>query len=91
MGVKWEDIPKKYKPHWSTWKIEGTPFEETQKKLNAKNLHDPWLRNEVWIYSIPKHYSSFVKVFTRGMIPGFALFLGLLGIKRYNGSETQHH
>ena len=46
----------------STWKIEGTPLEETQKRLSQKGLHDPWLRNEVWKYKLDIKSASPIKV-----------------------------
>ena len=46
----------------SKWKIEGTPFEETQKRLHAKGLHDPWLRNEVWVYGLSDKHTAIPKV-----------------------------
>lgn len=78
----WENIPEKYKPHWTTWNIKGTPFEESQRKLRAKGLSDPWVRNEVWIYKIPKEKYSIGRIISRGMKPGFALFLGALAIEK---------
>jgi len=78
----WADIPEQYKPHWSTWNIKGTPFEESQRKLKAKGLSDPWVRNEVWIYKIPKEKYSIGKIMSRGMLPGFAIFAGALVIEK---------
>lgn len=78
----WANIPDKYKPHWSTWNIAGTPFEESQRRLKAKGLSDPWVRNEVWIYKIPKEKYSIGKIMSRGMLPGFALFVGALAVEK---------
>uniref|UniRef100_H2Y635 NADH dehydrogenase [ubiquinone] 1 beta subcomplex subunit 3 n=1 Tax=Ciona savignyi TaxID=51511 RepID=H2Y635_CIOSA len=96
MGVKWEDIPKEYKPHWSSWKIEGTALEDVQKRLGKMGLKDPWLRNEVWSYRVPDRFTNFSKIGSRGMVSGFVLFAGLLVVEKLfssssKSSSSDHH
>ncbi|XP_018671885.2 NADH dehydrogenase [ubiquinone] 1 beta subcomplex subunit 3-like [Ciona intestinalis] len=91
MVVQWEDIPKKYKPHWSQWKVEGTELEDVQQRLAAKGLKDPWLRNEVWQYKIPDRFTKISKTFSRGMFSGFVLFAGILVFEKMRSSPPSDH
>jgi len=38
-------------PDWKQYKLEDTPeLFKIKKRLAAKGLNDPWLRNEIWRY-----------------------------------------
>ncbi|XP_059200707.1 NADH dehydrogenase [ubiquinone] 1 beta subcomplex subunit 3 [Centropristis striata] len=69
-------------PDWRQWKIEGTPLEITQKRLAARGLKDPWLRNEAWRFQ-----GKFAKpvtlseVLLRGFKWGFAAFTVALAVE----------
>ncbi|XP_068103050.1 NADH dehydrogenase [ubiquinone] 1 beta subcomplex subunit 3 [Hyperolius riggenbachi] len=73
---------KLHLPDYKQWKIEGTPLETVQARLQRRGLRDPWLRNEAWRYS-----GAFAKPVTVGQVLfkgfkwGFAAFVVALGVE----------
>ncbi|KAM8838774.1 NADH dehydrogenase [ubiquinone] 1 beta subcomplex subunit 3 [Synchiropus picturatus] len=73
---------KLHLPDWRQWKIEGTPLEFTQKRLQARGLSDPWARNEAWRYSGGfTKTASVSNVFLKGFKWGFAAFTVALAVE----------
>ncbi|XP_019637474.1 PREDICTED: NADH dehydrogenase [ubiquinone] 1 beta subcomplex subunit 3-like [Branchiostoma belcheri] len=93
MGGDGHGPPKELKiPDWRVYKIEGTPLEDVQRRLHAKGLHDPWLRNEAWRFThLPR--ITFPMIAFRGFKYGFAAFVVALAVEKafFRSDDHGHH
>ena len=69
-------------------------LQDVQRRLAARGLKDPWLRNEVWrfdrrIMKSPKQ--RVIMTFKRGFFPGLALAVVTTFISNYFESVAPHH
>jgi NADH dehydrogenase (ubiquinone) 1 beta subcomplex subunit 3 len=91
MGVKKIEIPDYKAYQIGPWAPE---LQDVERKLAAKGLKDPWLRNEVWRFDrrdfdSPK--KRLTRMFSRGFVPGVALAIISTVISNYYDSQMPHH
>ncbi|KAL8585317.1 hypothetical protein ACOMHN_036753 [Nucella lapillus] len=84
-------------PDWKTYKVDGIPnLEKTQRLLAARQLKDPWIRNEVWRFSKENYggqYRNAAVSLGRGLkwallAVGLTISLDVLG---FLGTPSGHH
>jgi NADH dehydrogenase (ubiquinone) 1 beta subcomplex subunit 3 len=89
--------PKIEVPDYKTFTIGNwaPELQETQRKLAARGLKDPWIRNEVWRFDrrdfdSPKQ--RWVNALKRGLVPGLVLAVISTFISNYyeNGRHHSH-
>jgi len=91
MGGKKLEIPdyKIYKI--GPWAPE---LQDVERRLAAKGLKDPWIRNEVWRFDRRDFDSPKQRVlgaFKRGFLPGITLAVISTLISNYYYSKMPHH
>uniref|UniRef100_A0A023FWD5 NADH dehydrogenase [ubiquinone] 1 beta subcomplex subunit 3 n=1 Tax=Amblyomma parvum TaxID=251391 RepID=A0A023FWD5_AMBPA len=85
-------------PDYRTYKVEDVPrLVKLRETLARQGLKDPWIRNEVWRYSLLTQTSRLtaLKILaTRGMKPGFLLAVGTIILEKaydYAFKKDDHH
>ena len=90
-GVKKITIPDYKTYQIGPWAPE---LQEVERKLKARGLKDPWLRNEVWRFDrrdflTPKQRA--LVAFKRGFFPGLALAIISACVSSYYENRAPHH
>ena len=69
-------------------------LQDVERRLAAKGLKDPWIRNEVWRFDrrdFDSPNQRMKRAFTRGLVPGIALAILSTFISNYYESKRPHH
>ncbi|CAG2178823.1 unnamed protein product [Oppiella nova] len=92
--------PGAHIPDYRQYKVESIPhLLEVQKKLAARGLKDPWLRNEVWRYDRKLHGTRLWRAWglmAPGMLYGLAMFAVVVLceetiLKDKKDGHSEHH
>ena len=82
-------------PDYKTYQVgPWTPeLQDVERRLAARGLKDPWLRNEVWrfdrrIWKSPRQ--RFINIVSRGFFPGLGLAVISTFIYNYLESQKPH-
>jgi len=81
-------------PDWRIYKWENhAELANVQRKLAAKGLKDPWMRNEAWRYAPiwGTKTSRWIAFLGRGIPQGFAAFLLTIAVESLFLKKDDHH
>lgn len=90
-GAKKIEIPDYKIYQVGPWAPE---LQDVERRLKAKGLKDPWLRNEVWRFDrrdFDSPRQRTIRTVTRGLLPGIALAIIATAISKYYDSKAPHH